>query len=45
MIHPETSDLLESWLVMLKEKGEAETFRFLRAYYKASKKGEKRENR
>ena len=26
-IHPETSDLIESWLVMLKEKGEAETLR------------------
>lgn len=25
-IHPETSDLIESWLLMLKEKGEEETF-------------------
>ena len=30
VIHPETSDLLESWLVMLHEKGEKETFRYLR---------------
>ena len=29
-IHPETSDLIESWLVMLKEKGEAETLRHIR---------------
>ena len=26
MIHPETSDLIESWLLMLSEKGEKETF-------------------
>lgn len=31
-IHPETSDLLESWLVMLAEKGEKETFRHIRKY-------------
>ena len=31
MIHPETSDLLESWLIMLKEKGEKETFRYIKA--------------
>jgi len=30
VIHPETSDLLESWLVMLTEKGEKETFRHIR---------------
>lgn len=30
VIHPDTSDLLESWLVMLDEKGEKETFRYLR---------------
>ena len=30
MIHPETSDLLESWLVMLAEKGEKETFRHIK---------------
>ncbi len=30
VIHPETSDLLESWLVMLAEQGETETFRYLR---------------
>ncbi len=30
IIHPETSDLLESWLTMLAEKGEKETFEYLR---------------
>ena len=30
MIHENTSDLLESWLIMLKEKGEKETFRYIR---------------
>lgn len=30
VIHSETSDLLESWLVMLAEKGEKETFCYLR---------------
>jgi hypothetical protein len=40
-IHPETSALLESWLVMLKEKGEDETLRYLRAYYKEHKKDER----
>lgn len=30
IIHPETSDLLESWLVMLAERGEKETFKALR---------------
>ena len=29
-IHPETSDLLESWLLMLKEKGEEETFKHIK---------------
>jgi len=29
-IDPETSDLLESWLVMLKEKGEKETFKYIK---------------
>lgn len=37
-IHPETSDLLESWLRMLQEKGEEETFRHIRSYYKEHKK-------
>jgi len=31
VIHPDPSDLLESWLVMLDEKGEKETFRYLRS--------------
>ena len=30
IIHPETSDLLESWLLMLKEKGEEETFKYIK---------------
>lgn len=30
VIHPETSDLIESWLVMLKEKGEKETFKYIK---------------
>ncbi|MBQ3181879.1 MAG: catalase [Clostridia bacterium] len=30
-IHPETSDLLESWLIMLKEKGEKETFSHIKS--------------
>ena len=30
VIHPATSDLLESWLVMLSEKGEKETFRHIK---------------
>ena len=31
MIHPETSDLIENWLVMLKEKGEKETFSHIKS--------------
>ena len=30
IIHPETSDLLESWLVMLKEQGEKKTFAYMK---------------
>lgn len=30
-IHPDTSDLLESWLLMLKEKGEEETFSYIKS--------------
>lgn len=30
-IHPETSDLLENWLIMLKEKGEKETFSHIKS--------------
>ncbi len=29
-IHPETSDTLENWLIMLKEKGEKETFSYIK---------------
>lgn len=31
VIHPETSDFLESLLVMLKEKGEKETFKYIKS--------------
>ena len=33
-IHPETSDLLEEWLIMLRDKGEAETFRHIKTVKK-----------
>ena len=33
-IHPETSDLLESWLIMLRDKGEKETFRHIKSVKK-----------
>ncbi len=32
VIHPETSDLLESWLLMLSQKGEKETFKYIKNY-------------
>ena len=37
-IHPETSDLLESFLRMLAEKGEKETFRYIKKYVKEHKR-------
>ncbi len=40
-IHPETSDLLENLLVMLNEKGEDETFRYICALVKADRKNKK----
>lgn len=41
VIHPETSALLESWLVLLDEKGEKETFAYLRALrHELRKKGD-----
>lgn len=36
-IHPDTSDFLEELLTMLSEKGEKETFRYIKAYIKAHK--------
>ena len=33
-IHPETSDLLEEWLIMLRDKGEKETFRHIKSVKK-----------
>ncbi len=38
IIHPATSDLLESWLVMLQEKGEKETFAYIKSFVKSNKK-------
>ena len=37
VIHPETSDLIESLLVMLKEKGEDETFKYIKQLVNNSK--------
>lgn len=34
VIHEETSALLESWLLMLSEKGEKETFKYIKNFYK-----------
>ncbi len=34
VIHEETSELLESWLLMLSEKGEKETFKYIKNFYK-----------
>ena len=34
-IHPETSDLLESFLIMLRDKGEKETFRHIKTLVKS----------
>lgn len=31
IIHPETSDLLESWLIMLRDEGEDKTFRHIKS--------------
>ena len=37
VIHPETSDLIESLLVMLKEKGEDETFKYIKQLVNSGK--------
>lgn len=37
VIHPATSDLLEGLLIMLSEKGENETFRYIKGLVKAEK--------
>ena len=34
VIHEETSLLLENWLLMLSEKGEKETFKYIKDFYK-----------
>ena len=41
VIHPETSDLLESLLVMLKEQGEDYTFKYLRELVKKDKQNKR----
>ena len=38
LIHPETSDLIESMLRMLSEKGEDETFAYIRKLVKEDRK-------
>ncbi len=38
-IHPETAELLKSWLVMLAEEGEEATFRHIKQLLKKQKKG------
>ena len=42
MIHPETSDLLESLLVMLKDYGEEYTFEYLRRLVKKDKENKRK---
>ena len=41
-IHPETSDLIESWLIMLKEKGEAETLRHIKNAVRSEKRNRRK---
>lgn len=36
VIHPETSDLLESFLIMLRDKGEKETFAYIKSLVKSN---------
>jgi len=36
-MHKETADLLESWLLMLSQKGEKETFKYIKENYKNKK--------
>lgn len=44
-IHPETSDMLESLLFMLKEQGEEKTFAYIRKLIKEFKNDSKRKSR
>jgi hypothetical protein len=37
IINENTSNLLESWLLMLQEKGEEETFRYIKGLVKSKK--------
>ncbi len=41
-IHPQTSDLLESWLLMLKEKGETDTFHHIKSLLKDDRRKQKK---
>ena len=36
-IHKDTSDIIENWLLMLSEKGEKETFKYVKKYYREHK--------
>ena len=38
MIHPETSELIEKFLIMLKEQGEEKTFRYIKSFKEYEKK-------
>ncbi len=40
-MHPKTAEILRGWLVMLSEKGEKETFAFIKALIKQNKKEKK----
>ena len=31
-MHPKTAETLEEWLIMLKEKGEKETFKYVKKF-------------
>ena len=42
-IHQETSDLLESWLLLLREKGEDYTFKYIRKELKEERRRNKKE--
>ena len=33
-MHPESSKIMENWLEMLKDKGEKETFKYIKENYK-----------
>ncbi len=41
-MHPDTADMLESWLVMLAERGEDETFAYVKSLNKQDRKNRRR---